>query len=176
MTYHTVRYSTREAVEHLADEVLRRHNITTPPVDVDRIAEREGLVFEETAFTSASGAYYRIDEHHGRALIAKNEWPLRRPFTKAHELAHHLMDTPTQNWVAGTRLPLPSGYRGRARHDAHEFFAACLLVPRAWLGDYMRSRGWRLERGPLIADVARRFGVSKSAAEVRLKELGHIGG
>jgi hypothetical protein len=42
------------------------------------------------------------------------------------------------------------------------------------VGAYIRGFGWTLERGALISDVSRLFGVTRFAAEVRLRELGHI--
>lgn len=175
MTYlHRERVQRHEIAERLADLLLERHGVTHPPVDVDWIAECEGLRFELVDYQQTSGAYYRLGPEEARAFISKRELPLRRVFTKAHELAHHLLDSPTSTWIAGTNLPLPSAYRGRGRHDTHEFFASCLLMPRTWLGSFIRERGWMLERMDLIETVARSFGVSPSAAEVRLVELGHI--
>lgn len=171
------RYVSFERVEALADLVLERSGITRPPVDVDAIADRAGLRYELVELARVSGAYYYEGEGRGRAYISSSEHPLRQVFSKAHELGHHLMDEPTVARAAGYPfLQLPTGYRGRESHWAHDWFAACLLMPRAWVGEYMRERGWRLDRDPMIADVARRFGVSRRAAQVRLERLGHLEG
>jgi len=172
--YHRDTFDSHEAVERLANAVLERHHITRPPIDIDWVAEQEGLRYELEDYANASGAYYRLGPTQARALISKREHPLRRVFTKAHELAHHLMDEPSQTWIAGTNLPLPTAYRGRTSHENHEWFAACLLMPRDWLGSFMRERGWQLERADLIETVARMFGVSIGAAAVRLERLGHL--
>lgn len=166
---------TRETVERLADRILERNGVASPPVDVDLISEREGLAFEYADFRAASGAYYSEGPGRGRAIISSGEHPLRQVFSKAHELGHHMIERPENARMAGIEyVQLPAAYRGRDRHWAHEFFAACLLMPRRWIGMYMRDRGWQLERPQLVDDVARRFGVSRRAAEVRLCELGHI--
>lgn len=165
--------SPSQSIERLACDLLARHGLDAPPVNVDEIAQREGLNFEIA--DTATGHYYREPDGRGRALIPASEHPLRRRFTKGHELAHHLLDEPREVHAEGYRhLQLPSGYRGRDRHWAHERFAAALLMPRDWVGTFMRDQGWRLERGALVVRVARTFDVSRAAAEVRLRELGHI--
>jgi Zn-dependent peptidase ImmA (M78 family) len=162
-------------MERLAELVLHRNGVDAPPVDVDLIAEREGLTYEPSDTHVVSGAYYYMGGGRGRAFITRHEHPLRQVFTKAHELAHHLVDEQHVAHAAGyPLLQLPSGYRGRERHGLHDRFAAALLMPRSWIGAFMRTRGWRLERAQLIAAVGRHFGVSRRAAEVRLRELGHI--
>lgn len=171
------RYVTNEEVERLAELVLERHGVGESPVDVDLIAEREGLRFEYVDLAQVSGAYYYEGDGRGRAIISTAEHALRQVFSKGHELAHHVMDQPSVAQAAGyPYLQLPSGYRGRDSHWAHDRFAAALLMPRAWVGQYMRERGWKLERPQLVAEVARKFGVSRRAAEVRLEKLGHIQG
>lgn len=162
-------------VERVAEAVLVRHKIGRPPVDVDRIAELDGLRWEYADLAGVGGMYYNEGPGHGVATINAREHPLRQRFTKAHELAHHLLDGAGQIRAAGLgHLTLPSGYRGRDSHWAHDRFAAALLMPRAWIGAYMRDHGWKLERPQLVADIAREFRVSRRAAEVRLEKLGHI--
>ena len=155
----------REAAEQLAWAVLVRAAVTRPPVDVDAVAASVGLRFDHMDFTATLGAYVRGFD---RAMIGSRQHPLRQRFTKAHELAHHLIDEPT-GWVARMQLPLPprGTYAGVDYHEAHEFFAASLLMPRPWIRHLERAT-WRSRD---IADVARRFGVTKIAAAVRLGEL-----
>jgi Zn-dependent peptidase ImmA (M78 family) len=163
-------------MERLALTVLVRNGVHAPPVDVDLIAEREGLRFERTSlYGDVSGAYYRGQGRSGHAFISAAEHPLRQVFTKAHELCHHILDEPAISVAAGyPNLQLPSGYRGRESHALHDRFAAALLMPAPWIGNFIRERGWKLERAELIPTVARNFGVSQRAAEVRLEILGHL--
>lgn len=166
-----------DEIEAFAWRVLFRNVVTAPPVNVDEVAQREGLNFEVDAFPDdrTSGFYFDEPNGRGRAVINARHHRLRQRFTKAHELAHHLIDEPV--FVRATGMPylqLASAHRGRGRHWAHERFAGALLMPRPWLGDFMRQKGWQLERDPLIVAVARAFDVSRAAAEVRLRELGYI--
>lgn len=166
---------TAEDIQRLAMLMLESAGVTRPPVDIDEVALCQGLAFHLDEHAAISGAYVRLDEEQGIATISARDHPLRRRFTKAHELAHHLMDAPEERRAAGYEyLRLPTGYRGRSRHWAHEYFAGSLLMPRAWVADFMRARGWGLERTNLIVEVSRTFAVSRAAAEVRLRELGHI--
>lgn len=167
--------ATPEAIERLAEHLLAKHAVAAPPVNVDEIANAEGLDFQIVALERLSGGYIRDDDGRGHAMISASEHRLRQRFTKGHELAHHLVDHPQQLTALGfPYLRLPTGYRGRERHWAHERFAAALLMPRPWIASFMRDRGWRLEREQLVGAVARAFDVSRMAAEIRLVELGHI--
>jgi hypothetical protein len=173
--YRRGRPPTPEDIERLAAAILARHRVWAPPVNVDEIANTEGLDFQLIDLERLSGGYTRDADGRGHAMISSRESRLRRRFTKGHELAHHLIDEDEHVRVAGfEHLQLPSGYRGRDRHWAHERFAAALLMPREWLGSFMRDSGWRLPRERLVLSVARTFDVSLAAAEVRLRELGHL--
>jgi Zn-dependent peptidase ImmA (M78 family) len=158
-----------EEIAALADQVLRRNAQRTPPVDVDAIARNEGLTFGSVRLEKISGGYYRDLDGHGHAIITELEHPLRQRFTKAHELGHHLLDERTPGHAL-----TPSAYRDRRRHWAQDYFAGCLLMPRPWVANFFRVRGVGLGRDELILETARRFRVSRSAATVRLQELGLI--
>lgn len=165
----------REAVETLAWEVLARAAVTRPPVDIDAVAAGEGLGYRPIAFRECLGAYVRNGfpgagpswARQSFAFIGMHQHPLRQRFTKAHELAHHLMDDGRVDWVARMRLPLPRRYEGNVYHEAHELFAASLLMPRRWVEGF-DGGSWR--RGD-VASLARHFAVTKIAAAVRLDEL-----
>jgi len=162
-------------MEMLAERVLARRGIYAPPVNVDEIANAEGLDFQLVDLVELSGGYMRDGDGRGHAMIAAKEHRLRQRFTKAHELAHHLLDEPARAHAQGfPNLQLPTGYRGRDRHWIHERFAAALLMPRRWVGDLIREKGWQLERAVLVGRVAHTFDVSRAASEIRLVELGHI--
>jgi Zn-dependent peptidase ImmA (M78 family) len=170
-----IQSATHESIELLAERVLARNRVWAPPVNVDEVANAEGLDFQLVDLHDLSGGYVRDENGRGHAMIAASEHRLRQRFTKGHELAHHLVDHPERLEALGfPYLRLPTGYRGRERHWAHERFAAALLMPRGWVASFMRDRGWQLERDRLVIEAARVFDVSRAAAEIRLRELGHI--
>jgi Zn-dependent peptidase ImmA (M78 family) len=167
----------REAIEQLAAEILARSAVTRPPVDIDAVAEAEDLRFVPIAFpTGALGMYVRemdVTYRHLRtpfAWIGSRQHPLSQRFTKAHELAHHLIDEPPR-WVADLGLALPQWpsdpVRRRGYHEWHEAFAASLLMPRRWV-DRFDGGSWTRRD---VARLARRFAVTTIAAAARLEEL-----
>lgn len=162
-----------ERIERAADAVLERNAVLRPPVQIDLLAEREGLRFEYVDLLSVSGAYHREGPRSGVAFISKREHRLRQRFSAAHELAHHVLDDPVTVTALGfPLLTLPSGYRGRGRHWGHEYFAGCLLMPRSWVGEIARHGSWSTQVD-FVAEVGRTFDVSRAAAAVRLRELGY---
>jgi hypothetical protein len=86
----------------------------------------------------------------------------RRRFSLAHE-AKHALDHP----FAATLYPATPALTSRERQEhVCDYFAACLLMPRAWV-----KAAW----GSGIQDVgrlSRRFEVSTAAMRVRLRYLG----
>lgn len=148
-----------QAVEARADELLERYD-AWPPVDVLSIAAAEGLTIEYLRLESVAGGYYQTAEGHGRAFISANGPRTRQRFTIAHELGHHLLD---RDEDPGTVWP-----RGET-HEAHEYFAASLLMPRIAIAAIEDScTGTRRQ---LVDAIAGHCGVTRIAAAVRLAEL-----
>lgn len=149
------------AVEDVCDAVLRRHDALEPPVDIDAIAAAEGLVFDLAPFVVLKGGYVGVlPDGRAHALIREADHPLVQRFTKAHELAHHLLDKVNE---------FPPGYLQRDRHALHERFAAALLMPRAWV-DVVASEA--RARHELVARIAASCAVTWPAARLRVQELG----
>lgn len=100
----------------------------------------------------------------GRWLIVLNagEPPTRQRFSLAHEFKH-VLDSP---FVAA----LYPADKGQSIHERAErtcdHFAACLLMPRAWV-----KRAWGNGQQD-VGRLARRFDVSPQAMEVRLRQIG----
>lgn len=161
-------YISAEDIEQRAFALLEKHRVRKPPIDIDAIAMEEGLVFELAAFEIASGAYVGFGDGQGRALINASQHPTRQRYSKAHELAHHLIDRQHETWQ------LAPSFRGRDRHWPHERFAAYLLMPRGWVVATVEHAMQNGRSGAQLVDrVARVFDVSRAAATVRLRELGY---
>jgi Zn-dependent peptidase ImmA (M78 family) len=122
-------------------EVRRLHeefNITNPPVDPVRIARGVGVsvyfaVFEATK-QNISG-FFDCDE---RAIfVNKDEYPLRKTFTIAHELGHKILH---EEWAKSNEYRVLLRDSDIQSDDFHEkeanAFAAHLLVPRFLLDRY----------------------------------------
>ena len=102
---------------------------------------------------------------YGRWVIvvnANDTWGRQR-FTLAHELKH-VIDAPAERALYRDRSYVPAAVQ---RERAADYFAACLLMPRAWV-----KRAYCDDGLQDLARLARRFNVSKMAMQVRLLQIG----
>ena len=150
--------------DHLAQLLLRAisnelmdHDFQ-PRVDVESLAVRLGVTrIEPVAGLPRSGQL--MDHENDVWIQVKREMPIvRRRFTIAHELGHHLL---------ATRLGVPKRDQLQ-RPDIEatcDFFAGRVLVPRSWIFEDLRTIEPSLT---LITESARSAGVS---AQVMLIQL-----
>src|SRR5687767_11558585 len=77
-----------------AKRLIRKHEISKPPVDVERLAKREGLrIVEEKLESEISGMLYR-EGSRAVILVNQDDAPVRKRFSIAHELGHfHLHES-----------------------------------------------------------------------------------
>jgi Zn-dependent peptidase ImmA (M78 family) len=174
---------TRGEVEQHVALLLDKHKILAPPVPIDSLAVQEGLLIMESPFDNeVSGALVRTQ---GVAVIAvnKSQHPNRRRFTIAHELAHYLLDHKGEkDHVDWKFTVLRRDERSSEASDTHEmeanFFAASLLMPRSFIREDIavltRYNGEAGIGKQEIQSLARRYGVSETAMNYRLINLGLI--
>jgi len=111
---------------------------------------------------------------HGLIFTEKNGHPGFCRFTKAHELGH-FWDFRKKNKITFACRDVPRNIQNgdTASFDYVEVranqFAAELLMPADLMQEYAT-----LPRNPeeLVNEMTERFGVSRAAAKIRLKELG----
>jgi hypothetical protein len=116
-----------------AQELLSRAKITKVPVDVDHLANSCGVGVLPWKFDdSLSGLVVELDV--GPVIGVNSRHPeVRRRFTLAHELGHHLLQHRDRFYVdlkANTEHGDPPEYHSRHERDANEF-AANVLMPAA---------------------------------------------
>lgn len=171
---------TRGKAAKAAKELLQKYGISKPPVDIERLAKREGLrVVEERLESEISGMLYREGER-ATILINKDDAPVRKRFSIAHELGHFFLHTSSSVFVdRRVRFRDSSSSQGTIPEEIEaNSFAADLLMPQSWvLREVSRLR---LRRFPptdeqLIEQLADLFQVSKQAIEYRLANLGELG-
>jgi Zn-dependent peptidase ImmA (M78 family) len=134
---------------------------TTPALPETAISELPRVQVDRMFPAPSSGA---SQWSRGRWLILLNgaESPARQRFSLAHEFKH-VLDSP----FVGILYPPWQGQTAEERREAIcDYFAACLLMPRAelkkaWFGGTQEVR-----------TLARRFDVSMQAMRVRLLQLG----
>jgi hypothetical protein len=137
-----------------AEQLLKRTGVKEPPVPVEEIARKLGFHVRVEDLPRGVDARLRVSGGSRTIELASGQANVRHRFSIAHELGH-------------VSLGHRHGETEVAEQEANAF-AGALLVPRAWL-----KRD--VERFSTVADLARRFGVSRdvifiAAQEARLLE------
>jgi Zn-dependent peptidase ImmA (M78 family) len=145
-----------------ANRLLAIAGVSEPPV-----AERviSGLPRIEVARLSPIPVSGSAHWAKGRWVIVLNgaEPLVRQRYSLAHELKH-VLDQP----LASVLYPASRGQTSEERAEqVADWFAASLLMPRAWV-----KRAWAREGIQDLRTLAHRFGVSQQAMRVRLLCLG----
>lgn len=148
-----------------AHDVLERYWDGYLPVDPERIAKAMGITVKPDFFIEHSG-HYRYEG--GNPVITYNvkEAPVRRRFTVAHEIGHHVhgdIDAPrdtAEEFSSSSWNP---------REVAANRFAAALLMPEAHIKHVVYKQGVTD-----VVELADIFGVSSVAMHYRLKNIGMI--
>lgn len=140
--------------------------ISTPPIPVYEIAERNGVNVVFVDFgkhrESVSGL---CDFKAARIYVNKDDSPERQAFTMGHELGHwilhkdHYLKDP-DSYPVLPRFSDPN--RDNPMEKEANSFAACLLVPERLL---------RPVKGAPVSALAKTFGVSRTMMEFRLKNV-----
>lgn len=163
----------------LAGDVLARHQITQPPVDVIKIAELEGVnVIFEPLEQEISGFMVKQDGgvfiginalHHGN----------RQRFTLAHELGHlHLHSTTPTVYVDEAPVYFRGSMHPAATQEEVEanVFAASLLMPPNFLQADLQAHTIDALDEAAVRQLSNRYQVSPQALTIRLMQLGLLGG
>lgn len=144
------------------------------PVDLGKVAGRLGIEVHEREFVDeVDGLYLRMDG--APPVIAVNSSytkpPVRRRFTLAHEIGHHLLMT---RLSPVGRLFFFDGTKPRRTMMEHacDKFAVLLLMPESLVRQHFEELRHNPQRR--VSIMAERFGVSAWAMRRRLRELGLV--
>ena len=170
----TVPFLSPRQVEHEASEVLKRHNLTTVPIDPVLLAQREGIRVNNARFSDDSTAGMIVKRGEDVSILVNcDDPPFRKRFTIAHELGHHFLHLSGDGEYVdqeanmfrrqpGEEMPLTPE---RRREIQANMFAASLLMPEGEVRRY-----WQERRS--IEAMARIFHVSEEAMGYRVDSLG----
>lgn len=170
-----------ERAQHRAMELLKRHHVTAPPVDVESVATAEGArVRRQGLQDGTSGVLIR--DQAGVVTIGVNalHHPNRQRFTIAHELGHFVLhgDQPGV-FVDGLMVHFRAD-RSSESSDPREIeanaFAAGLLMPEHFLRADLRGGTVDPLDDAAVRALALRYEVSQQALTIRLASLGLIAG
>ena len=155
---------------HAANELLEKAGVSGPPVPVEELARRCGvLVLYRDLPDSLSGLVFALDGGGVIGINARHHLN-RQHFSLAHELGHFLLGHHQGGIGNEDRFhidssdAMPPGYDAGAERSANEF-AAELLMPRKFV-----SAAFHETTDP--GDLAAQFEVSEVAMGYRLVNLG----
>lgn len=155
-------WEARAVAEKQAHKLLSLMNIQEPPFPEQAI---EYLPRVEVRYVKARRLAGAISWRSGKWRIVVNRdatWGRQR-FTLAHELKH-LIDHPMH---AALYKDSRYGSAEASAEKAADYFAACLLMPKAWVRRAYYDDGFR---DPRV--LARQFRVSAAAMSFRFDQLG----
>ncbi len=146
-----------------AAKLLQAFALEEPPMAEEAIAGMPRIQVDRMSPIPVSGSAHWAK---GRWVVILNgaEPLVRQRFSLAHELKH-ILDAPFDSIL----YPDSGGVSSHDRAEqVADYFAACLLMPKIWM-----RRAWTsgVQKLPTLA---RRFGVSQSAMQVRLLQMGLI--
>lgn len=147
--------------ERQATTLLRLFHVDEPPVPQFVISSLPGIVVDRRHGWPTSGMSVQTGRHW-RIVLRADESRQRQRFSLAHEFKH-VLDDPLIDRLY-THLS-PTGQKERTERLCN-YFAACLLMPRAWV-----KRDW-CEGLQRTRELAWRYYVSHEAMNTRLCELG----
>lgn len=151
-----------QRAELQAGRLLSLHGFTRGAVPTEIITELPRIRTEREWDMPASGSAY-WDGSAWVITLNAGEHDLRQRFSTFHEFKH-ILDHPTRHLIEGDRQ-----YRLTAEQMAEkvaDYFAACVLMPRAWVKSAFCTHTQSTEA------LAAEFRVSPKAMSVRLAQLG----
>lgn len=147
-----------------AQRLLQLTGSTSPPVSEEIITDLPRIDVQWMDNLIGSGAT-TWSRGQWRVRLNAAEPPTRQRFTLAHELKH-ILDAANEDVIY---RDLPAGpARQRFIEAVCDHFAACLLMPRAWV-----KRLWG-EGAQDLGGLAWRFEVSQQAMLIRLQYVGLV--
>lgn len=157
------RLEAMQIAERQATLLLDLADVTAPPVPEGVITELPRLLVERQSPLPVSG-YTGWTRGRWQIVLNGSEPIVRQRFSLFHE-TKHMIDHP---FISEAYARVDEEQAAWAERLC-DYFAACALMPRAWVKSLYCNHGVQDLR-----TLARRFGVSQAAMRVRLLQLGLI--
>ncbi|WP_316807376.1 ImmA/IrrE family metallo-endopeptidase [Pedobacter agri] len=166
----------------LTDEFILANNLNNESVQIDLhiLAKKAGATVIEHAFDDNISGVLAINGLSKTIGINKADGPQRKRFTIAHELGHLILHQDKGNLFMDSILfrKTGEGYTKREEKIEREanYFAANILMPEKRVKAKLKNFVSDFFDDSIIDDLAKDFGVSVSAMNYRLINLGIIKG
>lgn len=171
------------SIDDAVVRILEENNITEPPINVVKIAGSMGFRVFTVEFTDnkVMGAIAdfksplkQFDNEQRVIAVDKNSYATRKIFTIAHEIGHFVMHCGESNdFFERDLYDTEKDMRTPIEKDADKF-AACLLMPKDMFMGFVANSPYYKTRDKenLLQEICKKFIVSKTAAQLRLREVG----
>lgn len=161
-------------------EIVQRY-MAAEPVDVPAILSDLGVSYEERTIITGESGWIECNNGSFFVVVNANDSEQRRRFTAAHELGHYLLhrdllceagraNRHTDRLFGATKgsnreTPFGPKHEVQANKIAAQIVMPASRIKAAWQAS-SKDNPYRVE------DIAKQFGVSKAAMDIRLKTLG----
>lgn len=170
-------------IRNLVVRLIEKHAVPGKPVDVEEIANSLDIQIKRDDLGDISGLLY---SEGGQAIIGVNDkhQSNRERFTIAHEIGHYLLHD-HESLHVDRIFPQSVRLRDQAASEGiyidemeANAFAAELLMPRSFLMEdkLLQRKAVDYDEDTLLAELAKKYGVSQQAMTFRLMNLGIIEG
>jgi Zn-dependent peptidase ImmA (M78 family) len=170
-------------IENLALDIIAQSKITKPPIPVDQVAQKAGVVVTELEIGEDISGMLVISE--GGAVIGINSIDVayRKRFAIAHELGHFFLHKDKnqlfldKDFLVKWRNPNSnSNYTAEevVQEQEANAFAASLLIPKSYIEIAMATRQFKnLNENDLFTELAKLFAVSIPAIAFRMTNINY---
>lgn len=179
--------TTFEAIEQFVMNLLTKHQISSPGIPVQELAEREGLTLISYDFGENISGVLLIKDMRCTIGYSTRDSKVRRRFTIAHELGHYFL-----HWIHAENkksddIFVDKDFIVKFRNNEYDYseaeirqeqeanaFAAALLMPSFLIqSEFATGEYWNLAETEVIAKLAKAFDVSVPAMTYRLSNLNY---
>lgn len=162
-------------IRELVKKLLDAHGVTTPPIPVESIVQKEGAELRYLPYDGdLSGMIFRDED---RIIIGVNSLhhPNRQRFTIAHECGHMLLHKTQEVFVDRAfeikrRDDVSAQAIDPEEIDANQF-AAELLMPQVMLEEDLANQPIDMEDEEAMKKLAKKYKVSLPAMTFRISNL-----
>lgn len=151
-----------QRAELQASRLLSLHQITAPAVPIEVVTEQPRIRIVQSYDLPVSGSAH-WDGRYWVVTLNAAEYDLRQRFSTLHEYKH-IIDHPTRHLIQGD--PRSKLSAEQMAEKVADYFAACVLMPKAWVKSAFCSETQSIEK------LAGKFRVSPKAMSYRLSQLG----